>query len=355
MEGKIKLTQYSHGAGCGCKIAPEVLQNILANSGRNEKPFKELLVGYESADDAAVWDLGNEKVLITTTDFFLPIVDDAFTFGKIAATNALSDVYAMGGKPTFALALLGFPVEKLPTEIASEILKGARSVTDAAGIPIAGGHTIDNVEPLFGLVVNGIADKKNIRKNNSLHEGDFLFLTKSIGTGILSTALKRSLVTEEQIQPAIDSMCQLNSAGEIFGAMDEVRAMTDVTGFGLLGHLLEMCGDNFSAEIYYNQIKQIEGAKELAQKFVAPDNTFRNWKSYETKVSGITGESLITLCDPQTSGGLLVSVAAEYKNEFSEWLKKNGFEKYSEPIGKVLMREEKPLPHKLIIRDTIAE
>ena len=340
MPEKIRLTQHSHGAGCGCKIAPEVLQNILANSGKNEKSFIELLVGYDSADDAAVWDLGNENVLITTTDFFLPIVDDAFTFGRIAATNALSDVYAMGGKPIFALALLGFPVEKLPIEIAIEILKGARSVTDEAGIPIAGGHTIDNVEPLFGLVVNGTASKKNIRKNNSVREGDYLFLTKSIGTGILTTALKRGLIDEAAVQPAVDSMCQLNSAGKIFGTMDSVHAMTDVTGFGLIGHLLEMCGNNFSSEIYYNKIQLIEGAKELAQKFVAPDNTYRNWKSYDGKVSGVTGESLLTLCDPQTSGGLMVAVAEENKNEFSEWLNKNGFEKYSEPIGKILKRNE---------------
>ncbi len=336
MSEKIRLTQHSHGAGCGCKIAPEVLQNILANSGKNEKIFRELLVGYDSADDAAVWDLGNENLLITTTDFFLPIVDDAFTFGRIAAANALSDVYAMGGKPIFALALLGFPVEKLPIELASEILSGARSVTDEAGIPIAGGHTIDNVEPLFGLVVNGTAPKKNIRQNNSAHEGNYLFLTKSIGTGILTTALKRGLITEEAIQPAVESMCKLNSAGEIFGTMNHVQAMTDVTGFGLIGHLLEMCSEKISAEIYYDRIQLIEGTKELAQKFVAPDNTYRNWKSYDGKVSGITGESLITLCDPQTSGGLLVAVAAENKNEFSEWLKKNGFEKYCEPIGQFI-------------------
>lgn len=340
MSEKIRLTQHGHGAGCGCKIAPEVLQNILSNSGKNEKTFRELLVGYDSADDAAVWDLGNENVLITTTDFFLPIVDDAFTFGRIAAANAISDVYAMGGKPIFALALLGFPVEKLPIELASEILKGARSVTDEAGIPIAGGHTIDNVEPLFGLVVNGTATKKNIRQNNSAQEGDYLFLTKSIGTGILTTALKRGLISEGFIQPAVESMCKLNSAGEIFGTMNHVHAMTDVTGFGLIGHLLEMCGDKISAEIYYDQIQLLEGAKELAQKFVAPDNTYRNWKSYDGKVSGISGESLITLCDPQTSGGLMVAVAAENKNEFSEWLKKNGFEKYTEPVGRFNEKNE---------------
>ena len=231
-------------------------------------------------------------------------------------------------------------MEKLPIELASEILKGARSVTDEAGIPIAGGHTIDNVEPLFGLVVNGTAAKKNIRQNNSAQEGDYLFLTKSIGTGILTTALKRGLITEEAIQPAVESMCKLNSVGEIFGTMNSVHAMTDVTGFGFIGHLLEMCGDKISAEIYYDKIQLIEGAKELAQKFVAPDNTYRNWKSYDGKVSGITGESLITLCDPQTSGGLIVAVATENKNEFSEWLKKNGFEKYSEPIGRILKRNE---------------
>lgn len=337
----IRLTQYSHGAGCGCKIAPSVLREILTNS-KTVALFKNLIVGNESGDDAAVYDLGNENCLISTTDFFMPIVDDAFDFGRIAATNALSDVYAMGGKPIMALALLGFPIEKLPVEIAQRILEGGKSVCDAAGIPLAGGHTIDSVEPMFGLAVNGLVHKKNIKRNNTAEEGDLIFLTKPIGTGILSTALKRKLISEEDLQPAVDVMCQLNSIGEVFGSLDDAHAMTDVTGFGLIGHLLEMCeGSKLSAEIFYSRIKLIHGVEALAKKFVAPDNTFRNWKSYEPKVSGISGESLVTLCDPQTSGGLLVAVDPYNENDFRSLLIENEFEKYSEPIGKFTKLTEK--------------
>lgn len=332
-EEKIKLTQFSHGAGCGCKIAPAVLEEILIDRKTNLQ-FKNLLVGNESADDAAVYELANGDCLISTTDFFMPIVDDAFTFGRIAACNALSDVYAMGGKPILALAVLGFPVEKLPVEIAQEILRGGKSVCDEAHIPLAGGHSIDSPEPIFGLVVNGLVQKKNIRRNNSAQQGDLIFLTKPIGTGILSTALKRKLIDEEGMQPAVNSMCALNVAGENFAQHAFVHAMTDVTGFGLLGHLLEMCeGSNLSAEIQYSKIKLIEGVEALAKKFVAPDNTFRNWKSYEPRVKGVTGEMLVTLCDPQTNGGLMVAVAPENETEFKIYLRENGMGFFSEPIG----------------------
>ncbi len=339
----IKLTQFAHGAGCGCKIAPSVLQEILKDS-KTPQSFKNLLVGIETGDDAAIYDLGNDTCLISTTDFFMPIVNDAFDFGRIAATNALSDVYAMGGKPVLSLAILGFPVEKLPVEIAQEILRGARSVCEAAGIPLAGGHSIDSTEPIFGLAVNGLIPKSNIKKNDSAQEGDLIFLTKPIGTGILSTALKRNLIPEEELIPAIEVMCRLNSIGEIFGGLRYVHAMTDVTGFGLIGHLLEMCeGSNLSAEVFYSKLKFIEGAEALAKKFVAPDNTFRNWKSYEPKVSGINGASLVTLCDPQTSGGLMVAVDASHIGEFTALLTENELTDYALPIGNFIDRNQKDI------------
>jgi len=345
-EEKIKLTQFSHGAGCGCKIAPSVLEEILSagllteKNSKTKTSFANLLVGNESGDDAAVYEMTAGKCLISTTDFFMPIVDDAFDFGRIAATNALSDVYAMGGRPILALAILGFPVDKLPVEIAQEILRGGKSVCDAASIPLGGGHTIDSPEPIFGLSVNGFVKTENIKRNNTAQEGDLIFLTKPLGTGILSTALKRKLIDEAAMRPAVDVMTTLNVIGEKLGELEYVHAMTDVTGFGLIGHLLEMCeGSNLTAEISYSKIKLIGGVEALAKKFVAPDNTFRNWKSYEPKVSGISGESLVTLCDPQTSGGLMVAVKAEFENEFKNLLEKDGIE-CSEPIGKFTAKED---------------
>ncbi len=337
----IRLTQFSHGAGCGCKIAPSVLEEILVDT-KTKIAFQNLLVGNESGDDAAVYELSNGDCLISTTDFFMPIVDDAYDFGRIAATNALSDVYAMGGKPILALAILGFPVEKLPIKIAQEILRGGKSVCDAANIPLGGGHTIDSPEPIFGLAVNGFVKTENIKRNNTAQEGDLIFLTKPIGTGILSTALKRKLIDEEAMKPAVEVMTTLNSLGEKLGELEYVHAMTDVTGFGLIGHLLEMCeGSNLSAEISYSKIKLIEGVEALAKKFVAPDNTFRNWKSYEPKVSGISGESLVTLCDPQTSGGLMIAVDPSMGKDFSALLLENGLQNFSLPIGNFITLHEK--------------
>lgn len=330
----IKLTQYSHGAGCGCKIAPAVLEEILKDS-KTVTRFPHLLVGNESGDDAAVYELNDGSCLISTTDFFMPIVDDPFTFGKIAACNALSDVYAMGGTPILALAVLGFPVEKIPVEVAQQILRGGKSVCEEAGIPLAGGHSIDSPEPIFGLAVNGFVSKKNLRRNNTAQEGDLIFLTKPIGTGILTTALKRKSITEDELAPALRVMCTLNKAGEALAQLEYVHAMTDVTGFGLLGHLLEMCeGSALHAEISYDTIPLIDGAAELAKKFVAPDNTFRNWKSYEPRVNGIHGESLITLCDPQTNGGLMVAVAPENAADFTDQLQKLTGDSPVTPIGK---------------------
>ncbi|MBK9729848.1 MAG: selenide, water dikinase SelD [Chitinophagaceae bacterium] len=338
-EEKIRLTQFSHGAGCGCKIAPSVLQEILKGS-RSGNTFSNLLVGNESGDDAAVYELTNGDCLISTTDFFMPIVDDPFDFGRIAATNAISDVYAMGGAPIMAIAILGWPVEKLPVALAQQILQGGKSVCELAGIPLAGGHTIDSPEPIFGLSVNGLVKKNFLKRNNTAKAGDLLFLTKPIGTGILSTALKRKLVTEDALKPAVELMCTLNKPGELFGGLDYVHAMTDVTGFGILGHLLELCeGSNVSATLTYAAIRLIDGVEPLAKKFVAPDNTFRNWKSYEPKVEGVTGERLVTLCDPQTSGGLLVAIDQQFGEAFQKLLKELHLENHLEPIG--ILKEKK--------------
>lgn len=236
----LRLTQYSHGAGCGCKIAPQVLTEILQSRlERIDAPG--LLVGYDSRDDAAVLDLGDGTAIISTTDFFMPIVDDPTTFGRIAATNAISDVYAMGGQPLMAIAILGWPVNVLPASVAAQVLDGGRMACHDAGIPLAGGHSIDAPEPIFGLAVTGRVSIQNLRRNDTARPGDLLYLTKALGIGILTTALKRGLIDESGVKPAVDTMCQMNRAGQALAAIAGVHAMTDVTGFGLAGHLLEMC------------------------------------------------------------------------------------------------------------------
>ena len=338
---EVKLTQFSHGSGCGCKVAPAVLEEILKNTGETFTSAN-LLVGNETRDDAAVMDLGNATALISTVDFFTPIVNDAFTYGRIAAANALSDVYAMGGKPTLAIAVLGFPTEKLPAAIAQQIIAGGKSICKEAGVALAGGHTIDAPEPFFGLSVNGFVPVGHLKKNSTAQEGDLLFLTKPIGTGMLATALKRELITEVELQPAIDSMCMLNKFGEELGKHPFVHALTDVTGFGLLGHLLEMCeGANLSAEINYANVPFLPGVKDLAAKFVYADNTMRNWKAYENKVAGIGSESLLTLCDPQTSGGLLIAVDPASEKDFLVLAAANNFQLKS--IGRFTSLKEKSI------------
>ena len=342
MSEAIKLTQYSHGAGCGCKIAPSVLEKILAplhppegrKLGNTLAVFPPsggggagLLVGYNTKDDAAVYDIGNGRAIISTTDFFMPIVDDAFDFGRIAAANSISDVYAMGGKPLMAVAILGWPVEKLPAELAQKVLEGARAVCKEAGIPLAGGHSIDSTEPIFGLAVTGEVEIKNIKRNSTATEGCKLFLTKPIGVGMITTAHKRGLAPKEDFDEAVKTMTRLNLIGAEFGKLDYVKAMTDVTGFGVLGHLIEMCeGSGLSAEIEYSKIPLLSSIPNYVSKMIYPDITFRNWKSYEAKVTGIGSESLLTLCDPQTSGGLLVAVDPRYENEFIISAKKAGFD-----------------------------
>lgn len=330
---EVKLTQYSHGAGCGCKIAPAVLDKIL-NSDFKSAGFSKLLVGNESKDDAAVYELDNNTCIISTTDFFMPIVDDAFTFGKIASVNAISDVYAMGGNPIMALAILGWPVDKLPVELAQKVLDGAREVCREANIPLAGGHSIDSPEPIFGLAVTGMVSKPNLKKNNTARAGNLLYLTKPLGVGIITTAQKRGLALNEDVTRAVSYMTTLNVVGTAISKHSFVTALTDITGFGLLGHLLEVCeGSGVSAEINYSAVPLIENLNYYTSRMIYPDNTMRNWQSYDKKVKGIGAESLLTLCDPQTSGGLLICVDADSQNEFETVMTSLGFQ--LQPIGKL--------------------
>ncbi|MEO8171654.1 MAG: selenide, water dikinase SelD [Sediminibacterium sp.] len=340
-----KLTQFSHGAGCGCKIAPAVLDRIL-QSNAPLSAYKQLLVGNSSKDDAAVYDLENGTALISTTDFFTPIVDDAFSFGKIASANAISDVYAMGGKPILAIAILGWPVDKLSTELAQQVLEGARQICAEAGIPLAGGHSIDTPEPIFGLAVNGLIDIKNLKQNNTAREGDVLFLTKPLGVGILSTAQKRDLLKEEHLDLLLTQLSRLNKTGEALGKIQGVHAMTDVTGFGLLGHLIEMAeGSGLSAELNYTNIPILSAAKEYLPQRIVPDATYRNWNGYSSKVGFAPGvnvmEAFTILPDPQTNGGLLIAVDPGAVSEVQELFKNSGLNDFIEPIGTMVAKSEK--------------
>lgn len=321
----IKLTQYSHGAGCGCKISPKVLSTILQTQTKVFDP--DLLVGNDSRDDAAVYDMGNGTAIISTTDFFMPIVDDPFTFGKIAATNAISDVYAMGGKPFLAIAILGWPVNKLSAEMASEVLEGGRAVCKEAGFSLAGGHSIDSPEPIFGLAVTGSVDISKLKRNDTAKSGCHLFLTKPLGVGILTTAQKNGLLQEEHAHIAPDSMATLNSIGALFANIEGITAMTDVTGFGLLGHLTEMCeGSNVSAEIEFSKIPIFPEVEEYILQNSMPGGTFRNWDSYGSHIKMADETQKAILCDPQTSGGLLIAVEENSMDEVSKLLKENGIE-----------------------------
>lgn len=305
---EIKLTQYSHGAGCGCKISPKVLHTIL-HTDKAKEHFPQLLVGYDTRDDAAVYDMQDGTAIISTTDFFMPIVDDPLTFGQIAAANAISDVYAMGGTPLLAIAILGWPLDKLAPEVAQQVLEGGRDVCRQAGIPLAGGHSIDSPEPIFGLAVTGRVTISQLKRNDTATEGCRLLLTKPIGVGILTTAQKKGVLRPEHAHIAPDSMKMLNQIGSALSQFSQVRAMTDVTGFGLLGHLIEMCeGSGLSAVIQYENIPLLhEALPYIAQKCI-PGGTYRNWDSYGHKVSLRTETDKFILCDPQTSGGLLLAV-----------------------------------------------
>ncbi|MFM1999069.1 MAG: selenide, water dikinase SelD [Bacteroidota bacterium] len=312
----VKLTQYSSGSGCGCKISPSVLKEMLASNDVLPS-HPNLIVGHESNDDAAVYDAGNGTFIISTTDFFMPIVDDAFTFGKIAATNALSDVYAMGGTPIMAVAILGWPISKLNPALAAEVIEGGRFMCRMAGIPLAGGHTIESPEPFFGLAVTGTVLPEHLKKNNTAKEGDQLFLTKPLGVGIISTAAKRGINADGDLLAAISYMCTLNKMGKALGKIKGVNAVTDVTGFGLLGHLIEMTeGSQLSAEIVFEKIPVIPAAKRYASQFIYPDMTTKNFSAYSSKTTSLSAEQLFIMCDPQTSGGLLVSVAKDAVDEY---------------------------------------
>ncbi len=334
----IKLTQYSHGAGCGCKISPKVLSTIL-ESNLEIVPSPNLIVGNDSRDDAAVLDLGNGTAIISTTDFFMPIVDDPFTFGRIAATNAISDVFAMGGKPILAIAILGWPINKLSPEIAREVVEGGRQVCKEVGISLAGGHSIDSPEPIFGLAVTGQVDLKNIKQNDTATEGCQLLLTKPLGVGILTTAQKKGVLACEHNQTAPDLMCQLNTPGYELAQIEGVKAMTDVTGFGLLGHLTEMCeGSNLSAQIEYDKIPTLSMLPTYLKQNCIPGGTLRNWDSYGHNVSMKVEAYKNILCDPQTSGGLLLAVEPDALDEVQTCLKKFNIE--ATPFGKLVSRNE---------------
>jgi selenide,water dikinase len=325
---EIKLTQFSHGAGCGCKISPAILDAML-HSDLPKAQFPSLLVGNESKDDAAVFDIGDGTCIVSTTDFFMPIVDDPFDFGRIAATNAISDVYAMGGQPLFALALLGMPIQVLPLETIQKITAGGESVCQSAGIPIAGGHSIDSVEPIYGLVVIGIVDPNNLKRNSGAQEGDCIIVSKPIGVGILSAGLKKERLSASGYEQMIALTTQLNKPGVALAKMADVHALTDVTGFGLAGHLLEMArGANLRAELQWDQIPLVTEAVELAKADIYTGASTRNWQAYghEINLSATMKEwqqHLIT--DPQTSGGLLVSCAPQVEEDVIQLLQQAGF------------------------------
>jgi len=339
----IKLTSFSHGGGCGCKIAPGVLSEILKNSSGFPVP-KELLVGIETADDAAVYKLNDEQALIATTDFFMPIVDDPYDFGRIAATNAISDVYAMGGTPIMALALVGMPIDKLPVETIGLIIKGGESICAEAGIPIAGGHTIDSSEPIYGLVVLGLVHPSKVKRNADARDGDVLILSKPLGVGVLSAALKKGLLGDDGYKAMIDNTTKLNKPGKALADMAGVHALTDVTGFGLLGHLLELArGAKLTAQLTMADIPLLPGVEQLAHDGYFTGASGRNWEGYGKDVAlaaTIKPAQQALLTDPQTSGGLLVAVDAASVDEVLALFRREGFGEAA-VIGKMVAGEPK--------------
>ena len=330
MDMQVRLTQFSHGGGCGCKIAPGVLEKILAKGAPGILP-KDLLVGIETSDDAAVYRINERQAIVATTDFFMPIVDDPFDFGAIAATNAISDVYAMGGQPLFALALVGMPVNQIPLEVIRKILEGGESVCARAGIPIAGGHTIDSVEPIYGLVAIGLVDPRNLKRNAGAQAGDKLVLGKPIGVGIHSAALKKGKLDESGYKAMIAATTKLNTPGTRLGQLPDVHALTDVTGFGLLGHLLEIAkGSGLGARLDWKSIPLLPGAIEFAREGVVTGASARNWTGYGDRVklgAGLGDAERAVLTDPQTSGGLLVACSPSACEAVLGIFHKEGFDR----------------------------
>ncbi|MHB9119853.1 MAG: selenide, water dikinase SelD [Burkholderiales bacterium] len=340
MDRQIKLTQFSHGGGCGCKIAPSILRELLADMPA--AVFPDLLVGAESSDDAAVYRLNDSQAIVATTDFFMPIVDDPFDFGRIAATNAISDIYAMGAQPILALAIVGMPIDKLPIAVMKNILKGGETVCAQAGIPLAGGHSIDSPEPIYGLVVLGVVHPDKVQRNDRAQAGDRLILGKGLGIGIMSAALKKEALTETGLKRMVASTTQLNTPGKTLADLPDVHALTDVTGFGLLGHLLEICrGSRLAAKIDVERLPVLPEALELAKQGFAPGASERNWLSYGHEVvlpEGLPPWRKNLLCDPQTSGGLLVACAPGAVSQVLEIFHRQGFEFASE-IGEMVAGE----------------
>ena len=330
MDMQVRLTQFSHGGGCGCKIAPGVLEQILSKGAPGLLP-KQLLVGIETSDDAAVYQINEHQAIVATTDFFMPIVDDPFDFGAIAATNAISDVYAMGGQPLFALALVGMPVNQIPLEVIRKILEGGESVCARAGIPIAGGHTIDSVEPIYGLVAIGLVDPKNLKRNAGAKPGDKLILGKPIGVGIHSAALKKGKLGDDGYQAMIEATTKLNTPGTKLGRVEAVHALTDVTGFGLLGHLLEIArGSGIGARLDWKSVPLLPKALDLAREGIRTGASDRNWLGYgkRVKLAPHLGDAEMNLLtDPQTSGGLLVACAPSAVDEILRVFRADGFDR----------------------------
>ncbi len=324
---QVKLTKFSHGGGCGCKIAPSLLRELLSASPIF---YPDLIVGKESSDDAAVYRINDEQAIVATTDFFMPIVDDARDFGRIAATNAISDIYAMGGKPLMALAIVGMPIDKLPAQVMKEILEGGEAVCGLAGIPVAGGHSIDSPEPIYGLAVIGIVHPDKVKRNDRAQAGDSLILGKPLGIGIMSAALKKGILSEDGYQSMLDSTTRLNTPGIRLAEMHGVHAMTDVTGFGLLGHLLEICrGSNIGAVVEFGKVPVFPEAGKHCMDGISPGAVDRNWASYGEEVrpaSGIADWQRKLLCDPQTSGGLLIACSPESEEEVLARFREEGFE-----------------------------
>ncbi len=334
----LRLTEYSHGAGCGCKISPRILDGILKGDVA-QGPHPHLVVGYDTRDDAAVYDLGDGRAVISTTDFFMPIVDDPVDFGRIASANAISDVYAMGGRPLMAISVLGWPLDRIPAEAARRVLDGARTTCSEAGIPLAGGHSIDAPEPIFGLAVTGLVELRHLKRNDTATPGSRLYLTKPLGVGILTTAQKKKVLAPRHEGIARDSMCRLNRIGADLADLAGVEAMTDVTGFGLLGHLVEMCqGSGISARVDYPAVPVLPHVEEYRARGCIPGGTRRNFDSYGCHLTPMPPGWVELLCDPQTSGGLLLAVRPEAEEAVREVGRRHGLD--LTPIGETLARSQ---------------